>query len=328
MNSALSKTITFLCALAFIGACLYYWYKDFLYPSTEDAYVQADIIRLAPNVSGTVESVLIKDNDFVKKGQLLYQIDKRPFMLALEKANVDLELARQARAALFENVETAKGNIAKANATLNWAEKNYRRMRTLAKQGRASLSDGDKARSEYLIAKATLVTANSQFSEALVKLGSSETGNASIKQAKTEIKQAKLNLEYTKIHAPIDGLITHLNLKPGDMALSGQSNLTIIDPSRYWVEANFKETQLKRLRKGQAVSLTLEMYPDRKMRGTIESISASTGQTFALIPQENSGGNWVKVIQRVPVIIAISDAPAPPILRVGASVNVEVNTYG
>ncbi len=326
MNRLQRASLLFVLSLLIAAACLYYWYEVTYYPDTDDAYVKADIINIAPNVSGTVAQVFVADNDFVHKGQLLYRIDKKPFQIAVEKAEADLALYKQSRAALFESVENAKALIAKSNAYLEWAKSNYQRIRQLVKNGRASIADGDKARSEYLMAKAALISANSQFSEAMVKLGANEQENAPIQQAKALLKQAVLNLTYTEIFAPKDGIITHFSLKAGDMAKLGQNSVSLVVPSHYWVEANFKETQLKRLKKGQDVTLTLDMEPDKRMHGKIESISASTGQTFALIPQENAGGNWVKVTQRVPVKIAIVPSPKNPPLRVGASVVSKVNT--
>ena len=304
----------------------FYWYQLTYYPSTDNAYVKANIIHIAPSVSGTIDQVLVNDNESVKKGQLLYTIDKRPFQIALKKANSALALAKQAHAANFEAVESAKASVLEREAELHWATLNFKRVQTLVTKGRASVSSGDKAKSDYLIAKSSLKKAESLLSEAIVQLGAPDAENAAIQSAKASVLEALLNLDYTDIRAPADGVITHLSLNPGDMAIASHTNVSIISPDNFWIEANFTETQMQNIKTGQIVTITLDMYPNQTLTGKIDSISRSTGQTFALIPQENAGGNWVKVTQRIPIKITLNNADnVTSLLKVGASARVSVN---
>lgn len=326
MKALFKTAFLLLLCLVFGGLATLYWYQITYFPDTDNAYVKAKITHIAPNISGPVAKVYVKDNQKVTKGTLLYQIDKRPFQIALKKAYAELALAEQNNQADFEAMQSAKAVIVESEAKFTLSKQNYHRLKSLVKQGRASLSEGDKALSEYLSAKANRQKAYSQFSQALVKVGGAHDENAAIAQAKINIEQAKLNLSYTEIKAPTDGYVTHFSVNPGDMANSTISNISIINPQTIWLEANFKETQMKNIKVGQSAKIVLDMYPDDTLIGKVDSISQSTGQTFALIPQENAGGNWVKVTQRIPIKITLNEIPKSPQLRVGASATVEINT--
>lgn len=315
----------FICCLSLLVCGLYYWHRLSYYPSTDNAYVQGNIIHIAPNVSGTIAKVWVQDNQIVKKGEHLYSLDKRPFEIALNQAKAKLALAKQHQKANLAASETAKANVEQAKAKVILETKHTHRIKTLEKQGRASIAEGDNASTQLAVAKAQLKRAQSQYQQSLANLGENHR-SAELQSAIVGVEKASLNLNYADINAPAEGQITHFDLQPGDYAINGQSNLTLVENHGYWIQANFKETQLERIQPNQLVDITLDMSPGLHYQGKVASLSAGTGTVFSLLPVENATGNWVKVTQRVPVKITILPGRNQPQPKVGASALVTVNT--
>ncbi len=306
---------------------LWYWRHTTDFPSTDDAYVQANVVNVAPEVSGRVVAINVKNNQDVKAGTILFQIDPKPYIYALKQAKAQYDLARQAAGADLDAVNVAKSLVTERQAELTNTQLDYHRIMSLVKNGTSSKSAGDDITSKLAVAHAALVAAKEQLNQALHKLGDSGLDNAQIRQAKAQLSQAELNLSHTFVKAPADGVVTNFTLRQGDIVAKGSPLFAFIEDGYWWVDANFKETQLARLRQGQPANIVVDAYPDHTFKGKLISISNGSGTSFSLLPPENATGNWVKVTQRFPVRVAFvtPDVKQFP-LRVGSSSTVTVDT--
>lgn len=325
----MKKSVTYLlsvigCSTALLGGFTYWQYCN-THPSTDNAYIKANIIQINANINGQVQQVFVKDNQVVKKGDKLFELDSRPLKIALKKAMAELKLSQQTIASNLDAVEVTKAREAQARAQLELDQKNTARILSLVKDGKASIADGDKAKAQLSVSQARLSASHNQYKQALSTLGLSGEQNPKLRQAQAALEQAKLNLSYSLVLAPTAGKIANFSLRPGDMVQQGHSIFNLIEQKQWWVEANYKETQLKNIKTGQSATITLDMYPDHPLTGTVSSISGGTGSTFSLLPTENAAGNWVKVTQRIPVKIALNNVDIP--LAVGASATVEIDTH-
>ncbi len=296
------------------------------HPSTDDAYVNANVINVATQVSGVVETVAVSDHQKVRKGDLLFTIDPRTFQYAVDKAKANLELSTQQMKADEDAIKIAQAELDENQAQYKWANKNAWRILTLAKNGQISLADGDQAREQLEQAQAALVASQSQLLQAKQSLGTPGLNNARVLEGKSELHTAQLNLGYTRIYATADGYIDNFNLRKGSTVIAGTILFQLVDSDTWWVDANFKETQLKRIRPGQPAQIVLDTYPGVTFKGVVQSISPSSGSSFSLFPAENATGNWVKVTQRVPVKILITETKPEAPLRVGISSTVTIDT--
>ena len=301
------------------------WRHSALYPGTDNAYVGANLANIAPQITGPVLVLNVHNHQAVKKGQLLFIIDPKPFQVAVDLAAAAYALAQQQVAADAAAVENAQAVVEQRHEEALNAELTGVRSLTLASKGVLSKQAADDAKLHMRDTKAILQGSKAQLKQAQAQLGDLGEKNAALLQAKAVLAQAQLSLFYTHVTAPADGVIENLTMRAGDMVTTATSVFSIIDDGQWWVDANFKETQLERIKPGQAVSVKLDMYSDHEFHGYVENISKGSGSTFSLPPPENATGNWVKVTQRFPVRIRIQDDPAYP-LRVGASASVSVNT--
>lgn len=320
----ISITITFLAALVTAGFC--YFQYTALYPSTDDAYVQANITHIAPRVSGMVSDVYVKDLQHVRKGQPLFDIDNTPYALAVLKAKANLDLARQNTKAAASSVKAARALVNERQANLIETEKTTNRIVTLVSRGLYAQMDGDVAIRKLNVAKAELNAANDQLDEAKQKLGETGPNNPNIRSAETALSQALLNQEYTHVVSPSDGYIAKFTLRQGSEVSAYEQLFAIIDENNWWTTANFKETQLSRIHNGQVANITVDMYPNHIFKGRVIQISEGSGESFSILPAENATGNWVKVTQRFPVKVAIIDNDPQYPLRMGASSKVTIDT--
>lgn len=313
-------------ALALVGGVMY-WQHQKLYPNTDDAYIQAHVLNVAPRITGVVSKVYVKDHEYVKKGQPLFDLDPKPFMVSLDKAIANLDETIQQVNAAKSAVTTAKSMLTERKAELVNTEKNTRRLLHLVKQRLYPVAEGDKATSDLQVARAAVAAAKSQLEEAQQKLGHIGGANASIREAKANIAQANLNLEYTHVVSPSNGYISNFKLRIGDPVNAYQDVFAIVENDEWWASANFKETDLERIQPGQKATIRIDMYPHITFHGTVSSISAGSGTSFALLPPENATGNWVKVTQRFPVRIDITTRFQQYPLRIGSSCEVTVDTH-
>ena len=306
--------------------CYRYWQHEKNYPNTDDAYVQAHVINVAPRISGMVSKLYISDHQAVKPGQPLFDIDQEPFLIKLEKAKANLDETKQHVYAAESAVKTAESVLKQREAELTYKRKNTHRIITLANKKAGSLSERDRAVSDLKVAEAGVAAARHQLEEAKQKLGQLGGDNASIRTATAAIADAELNLRYTHVVAPANGNIVNLNLRVGDEVNQYQQLFAIIESKQWWATANFKETELERIRINQPAIIKVDMYPHHTFKGIVTSISTGSGSSFALLPPENATGNWVKVTQRFPVRVDIINPDPKFPLRMGSSCEVLINT--
>lgn len=312
--------------IALIIAGYAYWLHQQHYPNTDDAYIQAHVIDIAPQVNGSVLQVFVKNQAHVKQNQLLFTIDPKPFEIALEKANANLENTEQQILAEQSAVNAAKAGLLQREAQFIDAQKNYARLMDLVKKGFYAKSGGDKATRELTVAKQAVVAAKDQLAEATAKLGQSGNKNAQLEAAKSAVAQASLDLQYTKVYSPSVGQLAQFTLRPGQAVTAYQSLFSVVEDKIWWAMANLKETNMQRVRIGQGATISVDMYPSHVFHGIVTSISPGSGSSFALLPAENATGNWVKVTQRFPVRIDITDTTPQFPLRIGASCAVTIDT--
>lgn len=326
----MKKTLKIIIAIIVVGLAgtlaISYFEHSRLYPSTDDAYVQAHVAHIAPQIPGNINTVNITNNQAVKKGQVLFTIDPASYKIAVDKARATLNNTIQTIQAEKMAVVSAKAQVAETKAQLTNAKQTANRIIKLAQKGNASLANKDKVTSELNVAIATKQAAVSELAKARATLGASGTQNAQLQEAEAALSQAQLNLAHTIIRAPANGNIANLTLREGDEVQTGQNVFALVENANWWVQANMKETNIDRIKPNQPASITVDMYPDHTFHGTVQSISRGSGTTFALLPPENATGNWVKVTQRFPVRVKITDPSAQFPLRVGASATVTINT--
>ncbi|WP_022671291.1 HlyD family secretion protein [Hippea alviniae] len=288
--------------------------------STDDAYITNDIYWVNPKVSGTIEKVFMGDNEYVKKGKVLAVIDQKPYRIALQRAEANVSLyeakIEEAKAA----IEAAKAEVNLVVAKLKKAEWDFKRAKKLFKNRVISKDAYEKYLTNYNVLKATLKAKQDALKRAEVSLNSLKEA---LKAAKAAEHQAELNLSYTYIKAPADGFITKKNIEVGKFASPQLPICAIVPKSGAWIVANYKESQIGKIKPGMKVKIEIDAYPSKEFEGRVASIQYGTGEVFSLFPPENASGNWIKVVQRVPVKIVFDKKPDVP-LRVGMSVETTV----
>jgi membrane fusion protein (multidrug efflux system) len=312
--------------------------------TTDNAQLDGHITPIAPKVQAFVSRVLVDDNQQVKAGDTLVVLDAKDFVLRLEQARAELASAAAAAgtgrgdgqaaaqaAAARSQAAGARAAIAGAEAAYKKAAADLERYRSLASTRVIAAQQLDAAQAAYDAAAAALETARRQALAAGSQASASEAGvraaDARLAAARAAAENAAVQLSYTVLLAPADGIIAKRNVEPGELVQPGQALLSVVPQEEVWVTANLKETQLGNVKVGDAVQFTVDAYGGQVFHGTVESLSPATGATFALLPPDNATGNFTKVVQRVPVRIKVTDAPDPlrP-LRPGMSVEVTIQT--
>jgi membrane fusion protein (multidrug efflux system) len=319
-----------------------YWLSTRGTESTDDAYTDGRTAAISPKVSGYVRTLNISDNTKVKAGQVLLEIDPRDFVTARDKAaatlafdqaqlknaQVSLDIARVKYPA---DLESARAGVESAKATLTRAHADHERQRKV--DIRATTEQQiDAANQAEVAAQAQLADAQSKLRVAQLVQDNIDAAEAQVKQleaqvaaARADLDQAELNLGYTKVIAPFDGWVTKRNVELGSYVQTGQSLFSLVSPE-VWVTANFKESQLSGMRPGQKVKIAIDAYPDLKLEGHVDSIQMGSGSRFTAFPSENATGNFVKIVQRVPVKIVIDKGLGDAVLPLGLSVDPTVTT--
>ncbi len=300
-----------------------FWRHEERYPSTKDAYIGANIIYVAAQVTGQVSDVSVVENQPVNAGDLLFSIDPTQFQASVDQAKANLDSAIQQADSFSNQITAAQAAVESANSFYETAQSNLERARALFSDGDLAQASLDQTTSEFAQASARLTTSRSELS-ALQSGLAARQDNVLSSQAALEIAQA--DLVWTKVYAAADGWIANLTLRPGSSVSANAPQFSIVESSDWWVDANFKETSLPRIRPGQPVTVQVDMLPDTTLTGKVASIGRGSGDTFSLLPSENSSGNWVKVTRRFPVRIELDPTDAP--LRVGGSSKVTVDTTG
>jgi membrane fusion protein (multidrug efflux system) len=309
-----------------------YWTVGQYLVSTDDAYVKADSTTIAPKVTGYLDQVLVGDNERVKAGQVLARIDNRDFKVALDQARADVSAAKAALASKQAQLDVQQAVINAAHATLDvdqanvtFAAQENRRYTDLAATGSGSLQNAQQAQARIASAQATLARDTASLTSAEKQLDFLKAelvqADAAVARAEATERQAELNLGYTTISAPIDGVVGNRTLRVGQYVTAGTQLMSVVPVDSAYIVANFKETQLTHVRQGQAVDVEVDMFPGQVVHGHVDSLAPASGQEFALLPPDNATGNFTKVVQRIPVRIALDGDNAGHItLRPGMSV--------
>jgi membrane fusion protein (multidrug efflux system) len=310
----------------------YYYVTGGQIMSTDDAYVQADRVGISTDVSGIVQDVAVKDNEHVAAGQVLYRLDPRQFQIALDNAKANLSQIALSIDAMKQDYHRMESDVAAQQAQVDLDQKNYERNAMLLKTATVSQAVFDQARYTLDNDKGKLAALQRQVQVQLAKLGGDPeiptTDHPQYRQVKAMVDEAQRQLDHTVIAAPFAGTVTNVpSIAPGKYLSASTTAFFLVDTDHVWVDATPKETELTYVRPGQKATISVDTYPDAEWHGVVESVSPAAAQEFSLLPAQNTSGNWVKVVQRVPMRIRIdtSDRNLPP-LRAGMSVVVDVDT--
>jgi len=315
-----------------------YWTVGRFQESTDDAYVKADSTIVAPKVSGYLAEVLVNDNQAVTAGQPLARIDDRDYAVALDQAKADVAAAQadiaNAEAAIQQQgaaIDQARATVAVDQANLTFAQQQYDRYTTLAKSGNGSVQQAQQMTSNIQSATATLqrdqaaVTASEKQLDVL--RAQRDKANATLKHDQAVQSQAELNVSYTTITAPLAGTVGNRTLRVGQYVQAGTQLMAVVPLSETYVVANFKETQLTDVHRGQPVDISVDTFPDAAIKGHVDSLAPASGQEFALLPPDNATGNFTKIVQRIPVKVVLDrNDPLAGELRPGMSVIATIDT--
>jgi membrane fusion protein (multidrug efflux system) len=331
------KAVAVVAALAAVGFGYHWWSEGRFHQETDDAYVGADITVIAPKVPGYIAEVAITDNQQVRAGDVLLRLDDRDYRAAVNKAEGAVAAARATLANLDATAQLQLAVIAQAragvdasNAESKRASDDQKRYRSLSASAAVSIQSSQKADADYLQALANGKKTQAQLSAAqreLEVIGTrKQQAAAALAQAKAELDIATLNLEYTVLRAPIDGTIGNRRARTGAFVMSGNQLLSVVPARGLWVDANFKEDQVAHFKPGQRASIKADVLPGKEFHGTVVSLAPATGAQFSVLPAENATGNFTKIVQRIPVRIALDNADAKfGTLRPGLSVIASVD---
>jgi len=305
---------------------VWYWRVSATRQSTDDAYVNAHVVQVAALVMGQVTEVPVHENELVHKGDVLFVVDRRPFEAAVTEAEGKLRQAEQGTRADTSQVAAAEADVQRQLADLANAQATLRRTQQLVQQNFMSKQTLDDARARVNAAQASVDAARARVEKAREALAKTPTGETpAVRVAQAQVDKARLDLEHTRMLAPENGWITRFDLTPGTVVTPGNPLFAIVVANSFWVDANFKETELAGVVPGRPATIVVDMYPGHAFHGKVESLAGGTGAAFSLLPPQNANGNWVKVAQRVPVRVSIDDPDTAHPLRVGATATVTVS---
>lgn len=321
------RLLAMLAAVALVAGVGYgsYWFAyGRHFETTNDAYLGADSVVIAPKVAGYVAEVAVQDNQRVKAGDVLVRIDPRDYQTALDSATADLGNAQATVANIDAQLKEQQAAIAQAEAAVAFSEQEFKRYNDLARTGVGSAQRQQQAQSDLAQRSATLAAAQAHVE---VLKTQRQQADATIAAKAAALDQAKINLAQTTLTAPIDGVVGDRTVRAGQLVQAGTRLLTVVPTQNVYLVANFKETQTGQMHPGQTVTIDIDSYPGHPIKGTVDSLAPGTGAQFALLPPENATGNFTKIVQRVPVKIALD--PKDPLtaqLRPGLSVTATVDT--
>jgi membrane fusion protein, multidrug efflux system len=300
--------------------------------STDDAYVQADRVGISTDVSGIVQEVAVKDNEHVEAGQVLYRLDPRQFQIALDNAKANLATTAMSIDAMKQDYQRMLSDVAAQQAQVDLDQKNFDRNAMLLKTATVSQAAFDQARYTLDNDKSKLAAFQQHVKVQLAKLGGDPelptTEHPQYRQANAQLDEAQRQLDHTVVKAPFAGTVTSVpSIAPGKYLSASTTAFFLVDTDHVWIDATPKETELTYVRPGQKAIVTVDTYPDMEWHGVVESVSPAAAQEFSLLPAQNTSGNWVKVVQRVPMRVRLDTSDKNlPLLRAGMSVEVDVDT--
>jgi membrane fusion protein (multidrug efflux system) len=333
-GSGKRKTLLIGLALIVIVCALAAWAWHETYgrwsESTDDAYVNGNVVEITPLTTGTVISIAADDGDLVREGQELLRFDPSDAEVGLQSAEANLgKVVRQVRG-LYSNVDGIKAQLAAQRAELQKAQDNYNRRRSLAAGGAISQEELSHAKDDLTSAQSALAHIQQQLATSVALVDDTEVAShPDVKAAAAQLRQAYLANARTTLRAPVTGYVAKRTVQLGQRVQPGTATMAVIPLDQLWIDANFKETQLGKMRIGQPVEISADLYgSDVKYSGTIDSLGAGTGSAFALLPAQNATGNWIKIVQRVPVRVHINaEQLARHPLRIGLSTTVDVDLH-
>ena len=311
-----------------VGA--YFYVASQRYVTSENAYVKADKLTIAAEVSGKVLAVEVREHDTVEAGQLLFRLDDEPYRIALDHASAERD---RIRAEIESHRATYRVKIQELKLgrdDLAYYDRTFQRRESLLQRGNVSRERFDQARRNVSAAKQKIAILNSEVVQILTGLKGKPNLKAEAHpkflQAQADYDRRLLDMQRTQIFAPSSGRISKIELEPGELVKAETPLFAIISDQDIWIEANLKETQLTHVKLGQAVNVEIDAYPDVVWRATVQSISPATGAEFAILPPQNATGNWIKVVQRLPLRLVFEDPKGGPVLRAGMSAEIEIDT--
>lgn len=307
---------------------LQYYASGGRFAETEDAYVKANITTVSAPLPGRVIEVLARDNQAVEAGTLLFRLYPQPYEIAMERAKARMEVIRTEIAALRAEYKSILLKADETRERIQYLKRQLERQNKLREYGMSRGDQFDEAVLNLGVAQRELATTNESANRVLANLNGDPNLAAEKHpryiEAKTALDDEKLNLERTRIVAPAAGIVSNMKLRTGEFADRGAPLFSLLESGQPWIEANFKETQLAHMEVGQRASIVSDIYPDEKWTGKVTAIAPATGAEFAVLPPQNATGNWVKVVQRIPVIVQLDPGTKP--LRAGMTVTVAVDT--
>jgi membrane fusion protein, multidrug efflux system len=313
-----------------IGAGYFYLVAG-RYASTDDAYVKADMVQVSSDVGGRVVAIEVHENEKVKAGQVLFRLDDRNYRIALERAQAQLASARLQVDGMRATYRQKQADLKQTQNTFDYQQREFTRQQQLLAEHVTSQAKFDEAKNGLDMARQGAAAMEQQLAVIVANLGGDPNlptdQNPMVQQAQAAVDQAQLDLSHTVISAPSEGIVTKVDKLPvGEYLNAATPAFALVSTQHVWIEANFKETDLTHMVPGQVASVDIDTYPDHTFTARVQSIGAGTGSEFSVLPPQNASGNWVKVVQRIPVRLVIEDGDENRPLRTGMSVNVEVDT--
>jgi len=326
----LTLVIVILAPLILIGLGFVYYVSQSRYASTENAYVKANKITVSAEISGRVMSVFVEENDQVKLGQPLFQLDKEPYLIKLEKAEASLSRVRQDLKALQGQYRQKQAELRIAEGEALYYGGELKRQKKLRTNGVASQAQLEESKQIYFAARERKNAIKEELSRLLIMLGGSielpSNQHPAVREALATKNIASLNVRRTTIYSPADSIVTNFDLYSGEHVEAGRPVFSLIGNKNLWIEANFKETDLTNVAIGQTAKVLVDSFPGLAFTAKVIGISPATGSEFSLLPAQNATGNWVKVVQRLPLRLAFDEAIQLSQLRAGMTVSVKIDT--